>query len=1028
MAIYTGVQELDVDYKKQLGLVGNQLIELTEAVDDNTESIRRSNGGGSLVHRQSTEVSDDSIGSPSTGRHGIGTGFSRRVPSFNMLNAYVDISDPLIMKLSEIAEKQEVNFLTYMREMLDIQNASRIYLKGIMQEVSTAPKNLSSSLSYMLNSIFSQRTRHVFNVISSSISGLLKTTLNVLTGTLTTGFKILFGGFKQEKSDTDRIIDAIEKQTEWMMNRTINQTPRWWERIMSGGVLGFGVNLLARGLATGIGSGRERAQDLEDRRARGEEIPSGFFGSLFFGSMRDWLADSQYGDEVDLRGRGGDLIDQDAAKSSAEHLKDIKDILGGLVIPDIKEILELNALEVVGISAKIDGMNVIFSDIADMTANDIVPLLESIDRSEARCVDLGRMLLMSLDQLSRVKITADVGDLGNLIGGEISKNIIIKPQDGRDNELTVKTLREMFDYQTERDRDTDVVTFRSNQQMARFTTSQLLGDAERLAVLEKIEDNTRGTEREVRRGRIQNMLASLANMVVSAAKGIFGTLKDAAGWVIGAGGAAAAWAASKARGRPPVPPRPGAGGQPPRPGAGGTFTKAAKAAGVAGGVSLLGGLVEDYAGPDTLVGAAGGVASDTAAGAGAGALLGSVVPVLGTGVGAAVGGAGGAIMGTYNRRDVLFGDAAKPETAEGRMVKDAVTDSFLNSIPVIGTAVSMADKIGAVYDRWFGDEEEVKPVAPKPVAVKQAEPNPINVKPVPKTPVPIAPPVAVREETPIPEFKYTGKPFDNVLATSDDPFAKYTTATFAPIMGMTGAAGPISQNMGSMVSPFATAVAPMVAGEVVKTVVPQVSKVAPIASEIVAKKAESEKATADGYVADVKNTVLSFGSTMFSRISEMFTVVTGGEESSGANEQTPMSDLIKIPDSVFKFVEDATKYGSGIWDRVINSIDPVGNNTQTSPITRDVVSPQAAIDGMEESVVRVSEINNTTVNNVSNTLQRELENLSSASEELAKESLNVQKDIVQLLTGILNNTKSSDTNSNAPTFAGGFTGADMGVN
>jgi hypothetical protein len=112
---------------------------------------------------------------------------------------------------------------------------------------------------------------------------LLKTlnvSMRAIRGSLSLAFGVAFG-FKKRKSDTDRIVDAIKEQTEWMMEGQISQQQGIFTRLFRQGLIGFSARTFGALGAGALGIGRDRAQDAENRRSRGEETNFGDAVSRF---------------------------------------------------------------------------------------------------------------------------------------------------------------------------------------------------------------------------------------------------------------------------------------------------------------------------------------------------------------------------------------------------------------------------------------------------------------------------------------------------------------------------------------------------------------------------------------------------------------------------------------------------------------------------------------------------------------------------------------------------------------------------
>lgn len=143
---------------------------------------------------------------------------------------------------------------------------------------------------YIEQTMYSARMLEALNSINASAAGsgrgiylairefknapILKSLRVAMTG-LTAVTKFGFGlafGFGKKKSDTDRIVDAINRQTEWHMTGQIQQDAGIFKRLISHGVIGTAMQGAGRLAMRGVGVSVERAQEVEDARSRGENV------------------------------------------------------------------------------------------------------------------------------------------------------------------------------------------------------------------------------------------------------------------------------------------------------------------------------------------------------------------------------------------------------------------------------------------------------------------------------------------------------------------------------------------------------------------------------------------------------------------------------------------------------------------------------------------------------------------------------------------------------------------------------------
>lgn len=273
------MQELtDDDYKKQLGLIGLQLMNLSKDKMTQVQQARRSNqsisgiGKTGVLETAVVEI-DDSAFDNLVDRIRSSTLKVRIVGAFN------DIVDPLYERLRIIqAENEQHEFQRHHEDSL----YSDKMLTAIM---SLESKNSSQNRGIYLAT--KEFMRHpMWNSLRFTLKALYETT------------KFTFGlafGFKKKKSDTDRIVDAIKEQTEWHMTKSINQQKGFFSRLIQQGIVGMPLRGLANIVTDSLGVGRNTAQLNEDARARGES-PSGIAATI---------SDFLYSDVITRKGRLG---------------------------------------------------------------------------------------------------------------------------------------------------------------------------------------------------------------------------------------------------------------------------------------------------------------------------------------------------------------------------------------------------------------------------------------------------------------------------------------------------------------------------------------------------------------------------------------------------------------------------------------------------------------------------------------------------------------------------------------------------
>lgn len=121
---------------------------------------------------------------------------------------------------------------------------------------------------------------------------------------------ILFG-FKKEMTVEEKILEAIQQQTQFLMKGEIEPSRGFFQRLMQGGLVG----MAGRGVLTAVGAGRGMAQSREAARARGEAPQGGIRGAL---------ADRFMSQDITRLGRHGfgrDVEEEESKDAVAEVVK-----------------------------------------------------------------------------------------------------------------------------------------------------------------------------------------------------------------------------------------------------------------------------------------------------------------------------------------------------------------------------------------------------------------------------------------------------------------------------------------------------------------------------------------------------------------------------------------------------------------------------------------------------------------------------------------------------------------------------------
>lgn len=276
-------------YRKQVGLLGFQNFEQQSTAPDREHDP---DYGLDLyaMHLDEMEKLDD-MGDTSDEQLGVLTGLVDRmresVFKVRLMNSMSDIIMPLkeqfeIMQLEERLQfaQQHTESLTYYRSMINaIERLGRD----------------DGPMAGMFRTMIMEYRRFTRSPVWTSLR-LLTTRLIIPLVRTVSG--VLFGG-KKAKSDTDRIVEVLEKQLEFMRTGQIDQSQGFFERLSSQGILGMPARAFGRMIGRQFDVSAETAQDRENRSNRGE----GNKGLL--ANPEGWLSSKLFGDEIKLGGIQG---------------------------------------------------------------------------------------------------------------------------------------------------------------------------------------------------------------------------------------------------------------------------------------------------------------------------------------------------------------------------------------------------------------------------------------------------------------------------------------------------------------------------------------------------------------------------------------------------------------------------------------------------------------------------------------------------------------------------------------------------
>lgn len=666
----------EMEYRKQLGLVGIQMMQLAELGDDLVSERRGASyqeddspdfGFGGRRTNSLFDMEGDFesfVEAITAGQDEFAFNLVERMKSttfkVRIMNALSDLIEPLVTRLDLSKADAEQTSIVRHHEI-------GMYLDRILQSVNNLDTNTDENRGFYLAA--KEFFRHPELYIGLAL-------MNATVGALKFGLGTLIG-FKETKSDTDRIVDAINRQTEWHMTNAIEQRKGFFERLRTQGVLGMGIRGLGNLGLRALGVSRKKAQEQEDMRSEGTDFKRGF---------RGFFSDFFYGDEVTMRGRKGrsyrDDWDnaEDADFTEDDRRDSSRSVHDEMLFDMLKEQFEaLNAKAEYLVRAS----GIFIEDLRDIKwyfgenqkkieDQSIKTLLLPPPDSEHCCKGF------SLDHL------------------ESSADATV--ENGRNLISLVDNIEEMrLKYTAEKDKIADSRYEDAERERvytaARENTIIELMQDQRDGVF-KVVKNTKATRDEVHRTRMQAMWGAVVGFGASLVSGVMGLLgsigtviaallplKVLGGTIMSVGtriiaGISAAILGSKIlRGRggiggvPPVGGLPkGAGGAPKVPtpvpvgGIGGLTPKGARLtlAGIASGMAV--GVAKNFVDEDTKAYAGLDVLDSVMAGAGTGALGGSLFAGIGAIPGAIAGGAIGLANGLYNNYGTLFG--ADPEATE----------------------------------------------------------------------------------------------------------------------------------------------------------------------------------------------------------------------------------------------------------------------------------------------------------------------------------------------------------------------------
>lgn len=265
-----------------------------------------------------TKIDEDSVYSTKSNRLGIVNGMKvsieksdgqafdpllngirRSTINVRLINSIKDLVQPL-------ADEMRILHLENMAHDIQMHRENVLYYRSIVTAIHSLGR--SNKQTFLESALLSYRAfiRNPFwttlNLTLSTLSGVVKTAFSVSKGLLL--------GFRRRMTDTDRIVKAINEQTEFMRTGQIDRSMGFFTRLFRTGILGTA----GAGIASVAGFGRGRAQERENIQSRGGQQ----------NDIRSRVASWLFGGSIVQRGReSGQLGREDQNIKLLEEIRDI---------------------------------------------------------------------------------------------------------------------------------------------------------------------------------------------------------------------------------------------------------------------------------------------------------------------------------------------------------------------------------------------------------------------------------------------------------------------------------------------------------------------------------------------------------------------------------------------------------------------------------------------------------------------------------------------------------------------------------
>ena len=170
-----------------------------------------------------------------------------------LMNSLRDVVYPLVEAMGELQNQKQLNDTHHHQE--DV-----LYQQSIITAIENMKDSVETSLIRTLVLEYRQFTRNpVWSTFRLLNAGLIKPVASAVS-------TIMFG-WKKTKSDTDRIVESIDKLREFMMTGQVDKQRSMFEKIIQGGLVG----VTGRIIGAGLGITQSAAQSAEDKASRGEK-------------------------------------------------------------------------------------------------------------------------------------------------------------------------------------------------------------------------------------------------------------------------------------------------------------------------------------------------------------------------------------------------------------------------------------------------------------------------------------------------------------------------------------------------------------------------------------------------------------------------------------------------------------------------------------------------------------------------------------------------------------------------------------